>query len=146
MHAWTPVHLRVKFNKNTYERIFVWLLKLFKFGTFFVQKASCRCWWDQQWFSGRVYSRWRRRLAVSYLWVCKHTILCESAFVQCQWSCILHAQGEKWSSDWEITRLVWSCCVIGMLIFVDFQFIYLKDINKWNFLQKYYIFLTIWTP
>ena len=29
---------------------------------------------------------------------------------------------------------------------IDFQFIYLKYINKLNFLQKYYIFLTIWTP
>ena len=29
---------------------------------------------------------------------------------------------------------------------IDFQFIYLKYMNKLNFLQKYYIFLSIWTP
>ena len=62
---------------------------------FFVQKVSCECWWDRRWFSGRVYGRWRRRSAVSYLWVCEHAILCESAFVQCQWSCILRARGES---------------------------------------------------
>ena len=46
---------------------------------FFVQKVSCECWWDRRWFSGRVYGRWRRRSAVSYIWVSEHTILCESA-------------------------------------------------------------------
>ena len=50
-----------------------------------------------------------RRSTVACLWVCEHAILCESAFVQCQWSCILRTHGEKGSSHWEITRSVWSC-------------------------------------
>ena len=53
--------------------------------------------------SGRVYGRWRRRR------VCEHAILFESAFVQCQWSCIVRAREEKVSSHWEITRSVWLC-------------------------------------
>ena len=117
LYAWTPARLRAKFNKNTYERIIVWLWKLFEFGIFFVQKASCECLWDRRWFSGRVYGRWRRRSAVSYLWFCEHSILCESAFVQFQWSCIFRARGEKGSSHWEITISVWSCYSSWRIVF-----------------------------
>ena len=42
---------------------------LFEFGVFFVQKSSCKCWWDRQWFSGRIYGWWKWRSGVPYLWV-----------------------------------------------------------------------------
>ena len=41
------ISLRAKFDENTYGQIFVWLWQMFEFGIFFVQKASCKCWWGQ---------------------------------------------------------------------------------------------------